>query len=224
MLTLLITGIAFTIFFYFDVKYFETPPKWEKLEISPKTRILSKISPRQFIFSYKEPQDIIHDFEKAKSFLRLKKVNQSRYLLQKILNSNADFQAKEKSKIFLNFIPELSVEEFDDPVNPDQIITEPIHYQYAQILWEGKVHSNKVKGNGRELEILVNYNQVEYIVHAFISLGELDSRWKPYDSFKNKADQKVLKTTSGEVVLFGKFKGLIGNQKKIYIELNRVWL
>ena len=229
---LLVFSILFSVFFLshnyhwaYLLQYFSEASsdfeEWEKLEMSPETRVLPNVSPRQALYNYTNTKEIIDHFEEAKSLLKKKKVNQSRYNLQKILHSNADFQAKEKCKIFLSFIPDLAIEEFDDPVSPAQILKEPEYYQYAQVLWEGQIHSNKVKANGRQLEVLVRHQDINYIVHAFMQLEEFEQNKKPYHTFKN------VKNTQGQptdAVLFGKFKSLIGSPKKIYIELEKVWL
>ncbi len=196
--------------------------KWKYLDISSTVSIISDLSVQNFLYKYKKKQNIINDFEKAKKLLSKKKVNQSRYLLQRIIQSNADFKTKEKCKIFLKFIPDLHFEDFNDPILLNDLLKESNFYLGSQILQKGQVFALRDVKNGKQLQILVEEGEEDYIIDAFINFKDPSSNWKSYDEFEK--NRKNLRTKIRKAVIFGKFKGLLGQQKRIYVELSHLWL
>ena len=218
--------IAGLIFLFFHTNFFETKMSHShegKIKIPAKVNILKDLAPRSFLYRYEHPHEMISDFKRAKNLLRDKKVNQARYLLQRILYSNADFATKEKTKIFLGFIPKLLVEEFDDPINPSQLLKHPKYYEGSQVLWEGVTRSTQTSEGGRQFEVTIYEKEKSFSVSAFIRSKENPDQWESYQNYKKTLDSKA-QPQEKQIVIFGRFKGLIGKQKHIYLELDRLWL
>ena len=218
-----LTGIFFGLHYlnFFEKETYQH--KLNNIHIPSKVNILKNLSARNFLYTYTDPKDIVNDFKKAKRQLKEKKINQSRYFLQRILHSNADFATKEKSKIFINFIPQVFFEEFDDSISPNQILKEPKFYENSQILWQGFIQSNQTNEAGKQFEIAVSEEIQKIVVDAFLKEKKSGIKVKPYREYvqNNKKASSIRKKS---VVIFGRFKGLIGKEKRIYIELDRIWL
>ena len=173
-------------------------------------------------YQFENKDKLIEDFELAKKRMGEGRINQARFLLQRIFHSNADFKTREKTRIFLSFIPEPSHEEFSDPVFPGQLIKDPLYYTDSIVLWQGTVVKLEEKEGGRRVKMIVFENEKEYLVEAFLPEEGRSSNWQPYEEFEQK--RKELETKKFQAVVYGKFKGLIGPQKIIYLELLKLWL
>ena len=194
---------------------------YSEIKLPAKIKILPENSIHNVSYKFSDEKQIYHEFEKAKRLLKNKKVNQTRYLLQRILHSNADFNTKSKCRTFIGFIPDLLVEEFDDPVLPDALSNEPNFYLHSQVLWEARLISKlRVKG-GHQIEAVLRHKDRDYLISGFMPEKDSD-QWQPYAEFQElkKEKNKLLKN----IVFFGKFKGMLSDQKRLYVELSRVWL
>lgn len=172
-------------------------------------------------YQFENKDQLISDFEQAKKHLGKGRINQARFLLQRIFHSNAGFKTREKTRIFLTFIPEPSHEDFSDPVFPGELIKTPLYYTDSIVLWQGTVVKLEEKEGGRRVKLIVFEKEKEYLIEAFLP-EEGRSNWQPYEEFEQK--QKELKNQKMQAVVFGKFKGLIGPQKIIYLELLKIWM
>ena len=195
---------------------------WETLKIEDWANVLLHKTGKNILYKYKSRDDLLNDFESAKKLLTNKKINQTRFLLQRILHSNADFKTKEKSRIFLKFIPEPDHEEFKDPISPKQVLEFPDYYVNSIVLWEGQVLTFKEVEQGRQLRLSIPDTEKEYSVEAFYHTGKTENKWEPYEKFSEKKEAILEK--KAQAVIYGKFKGLVGKQKKIYVEIIRLWL
>ena len=225
---IIITIAALLVFAFYQIfswylsgKNNEKPEMWKNLRIEEWAALVNTQTSDKEKFEYKNKDDLIEDFELAKKKLSEKKINQSRYLLQKILNSNADFKSKEKSKIFLSFIPEPDYQEFSDPVMPDKLVKSQAFYFDSIVLWQGTVLNIKDVDNGKEIRLLIKSDSEDYIVEAFLPGIEKKSNWMPFGEYQKGKDMKEKKT---QAIVYGKFKGLIGKQKNIYLELIKLWM
>lgn len=198
-----------------------TEAMWKDLKIDEWAALINARNKDNIKYVYKEKEKLIEDFESAKKNLSAKKVNQSRFLLQRILYSNADFKTKEKSKIFLGFIPEPDYQDFTDPVFPEQILKTPEFYQDCLVLWQGSVLKIKEVDNGKEVRLLVRDSTQDYIVDAFLPTNESRSNWLPFSEYQKA---QTISEKKPQAIVYGKFKGLIGAQKSIYLELVKLWM
>ncbi len=215
------TGIFFGLRHLFFLKKENAQQELKNIHIPSKVSILRNLSARNFLYTYTNPKDIINDFEIAKQRIKEKKINQGRYFLQRILHSNADFATKEKSRIFTGFIPQVFFEEFDDPITPNQILKESKFYENSQVLWQGIIKSNNINETGKQFEIIIDEETHKVVIDAFLKEKIPNVKIKPYREYAKK---NKLSSQEKSIVIFGKFKGLIGKEKRIYIELDRVWL
>lgn len=189
----------------------------QKLQIEEWANILYK--GKDVLYVYNDREQLIADFNRAKKIIRDGKINQARYLLQRILLSNADFKTKEKSRLFLGFIPDVAYENFHDPVTLKNISKEPQFYLDVLLLQEGKILSEQDVENGKIFSALVTEDDKEYLIDTFFPLKQEEKNWLPYEEFQKKQKD------SGEkmAIFYGKFKGFSGTPKKIYIELKKMW-
>ncbi|MES0491610.1 MAG: hypothetical protein ABUK01_16560 [Leptospirales bacterium] len=221
----LFVAVVFTYFLYTQNSPENEGPSmdaWKNLTIDESATIPMHRNADDSLYEYKERDSLITDFQLAKDNLSAGKVNQARFLLQRILYSNADFQSKERSRIFLNFIPEPEYKELNDPVSPEEILEHPEFYMDALIIWEGKVVSLKEVDRGQEIRLEIEDSDATYSVEVFFQTGEEQTNWKPYEDFKETEDN--IEEQKTRAVIFGRYKGLLGKQKNIYIEAIQIWL
>lgn len=191
--------------------------EWQQLKINEWANVVSQNKDSQYI--YQDRQQLIDDFELAKKIIGEGKINQARFLLQRIILSNADFKSKEKSKIFLDFIPSVSYQDFHDPITLKKMSTQPNFYFNSVVLVEGKILKEVDGNNGKILSALVSESEEKYLLDAFLPVvGKEKNRFAYKDFYKNKEENK-----EKMAILFGKFKGLIGQPPKIYLELEKIW-
>jgi len=223
----LIIFVSFIYLFYtgynrfFNKKNEMTIPKWEKLHLDNSALVIPPENSKKSLYIYKDREMLLDDFESAKEMLNKKKINKARFLLQRILLSNADFQSKEKSKIFLNFIDTPEHENFNDPVLPSEIFSTQEFYTNSIVLWEGDVIDSREVDKGKEFQLDIRENDRHFIVYAFLHTGKDRTIWSPYSEFKrNQTSEK----TRNRAVIYGRYKGMIGNPPSIYIELLKLWM
>lgn len=221
LLTVLVSA-ASALYFSSGLFKKEKAPVWQNMQISEWAGLNPPGSSDRAVFEYDDRNVLIEDFEKAKDLLKNNKINRSRYLLQRIIHSNADFKSREKARIFLNFIPLPQHVDFKDPVKVSDILKEPELYANAVIRWEGVVLDLRKVDQGRQLRLSIQENDKTYLVEAFLPENEDAARWQPYEDFdktKKQIDEKKKKA-----IIYGVFKGLVGSQRVVYIELQRLWL
>ena len=193
---------------------------WREFTIDPSAK-LAPAGQKSDRYQYESGDKLIEDFELAKKWLAEGRINRARFLLQRIFHSNADFKTREKTRIFISFIPEPSHENFSDPVFPGELMQTPLYYADSIVLWQGTVAKLEEKEGGRRVKLIVFEKEKEYLVEAFLPEKER-SNWQPYEEFEQK--RKDMKSQKMQAVVFGKFKGLIGPQKIIYLELMKLWM
>lgn len=201
-------------------------PTWENLAIENWANVLShkKEGPgnQAVLYRYETRNDLIEDFEKAREKMTSRFYNQARFLLQRILYSNADFKTKEKCKIFIGFIPEPDYRDFSDPVLPSEVMKSPEFYSGALVLWEGTVEQVRDMEQGKQVRLRVREGQTDFHAEVFYNSGEKSGKWLPYSEFEKTRNRVGENTQKG--VIYGTFRGLVGSQKTIYIEALRMWM
>jgi len=194
---------------------------WKNFKIDEWAALVNPQKKESIKYIYKSKDKLIDDFEQAKTKLSDNKFNQARFFLQRIIYSNADFKTKEKSKIFLSFIPEPDYQDFSDPVFPDKLLETPEFYADCLVLWQGSVIKIRDVDHGKEVSLLIKDAKSDYLVDAFLQTKDSKSNWLSFSDFQKK---KELTEKKPQAIVYGKFKGVIGNQKKIYLELIQLWM
>ncbi|MBV6493056.1 MAG: hypothetical protein LDLANPLL_01071 [Turneriella sp.] len=181
-------------------------------QIADFAAVMPIVDPQATLYTYHTREGIISDFEKAKTKLKEKKINQARYILNRLINSNADFQSREKSRVFLGFIPDVPYTDFNDNVALNQLLKYPKFYVDSLLVFSGSVRdvAKDPNGQGSNYRLIVHELGQDYLVHVFKSEKVLE---ESNESSNNKSD----------VQFYGRFKGLVGEQKAIYFEALRVW-
>ena len=193
---------------------------WQQLSIKENASLVG--NPSKVQYRYATRQQLVDDFENARRYLKNNRINHARYLLQRIILSNADFKSIEKSKIFLRFIPEVRHEDFPDPVSVSDVIKEPEFYQGATVLWQGIATKIIEFDKGRQVQLMVSENNSNYLVEAFLPTEKAEENWLKYKDFEGGAEPTA--ENPKRAVVFGTFKSLIGKQNTLYLELKKIWL
>ncbi len=198
---------------------------WKDIRLTDHLHVVDsktgKSGSRKILYEYTDKESVAKDFEAARDFLGKGRINRARFLLQRILYSNADFQTIEKTRIFISFIPEPAYQEFSDPLFPAAIVKHPEFYVDCLVLWQGRTMKFEETDGGRRLRLSVRDGDRDYIAEAFLKTEETGSNWRPYEDFKLEQKRSA---QGGEAIIYGKFKGLVGAQKTIYLEPIRLWL
>lgn len=182
----------------------EIPP----LQVAQSASVMPVDKSRKIHYKYKTRSAIIEDFEAAKRLLAQRKINQSRYTLERLIHSNADFQTREKAKVFLGFIPDLPYTEFNDNLRLVSLIHEPKLRQGSLILTSGEIRDAKKEAGGTTYQFIANEEGKEFRVSAFLPAT---------------VQEEKSSTKSSSVQVYGRFKGLVGEQRTVYLEALRVW-
>jgi len=137
-------------------------------------------------------------------------VNQARYLLNRLMHSNADFQSREKSRIFIGFIADPEFSDFNDNLPLKELFDNVKLRRGSLIVAAGELRDTVEDGNGITYQFMAREGGEEYRVHAFRPLSIKE------EIASGKGAQKSIQ-------VYGRFKGLVGQQQAIYIEALRVW-
>lgn len=182
--------------------------KIPELQIADSAAVMPVKGAGDILYRYKTREGIITDFDRAKSLLQARKVNQCRFVLGRLIHSNADFQTREKSRIFLGFIPDPDYSDFNDNIALADVFSDSILRKDSLILISGEIRDVAEDSGGKLYQFMARENGKEYRVHAFLGAAQVEE--------KSGAAAK-------QVQVYGKFKGLIGEQKTVYLEALRVW-
>lgn len=206
---------SFILVFYFWPKAKKTNIEIPELQVADSAAVMPAVGPpaagakkSEILYRYKTREGIIRDFENAKTLLRAKKVNQCRFVLNRLIFSNADFQTREKSKIFLGFIPELGYTEFNDNITLTEVFEDTPLRKDSLLLVAGELRDAAQESAGTLYQFIVREGSDEYRVHAYLAQSQREEK-------SNLAAKQVQ--------VYGKFKGLVGDQKTVYLEALRVW-
>ncbi len=93
----------------------------------------------RFIFA--DRQAALEAYNRARSLILKKRVNQARYILGKLELSNASFEIKERALLLRSMIPTVPRDQFNDPLHLPTAEAESYIYRDAQILWRGEITS-----------------------------------------------------------------------------------
>lgn len=187
----------------------ETPKAIPDLQVADAAAVMPVVDPDKVLYTYKTREGIIGDFEKAKTLLKERKVNQCRYLLNRLMYSNADFQTREKSRTFLGFIPDIDFPDFNDNLALHDLFESVRLRAGSLVVFSGEVRDIAEEAGGTLYQLMAREKDQEYRVQVF-----KNAQVKEEKSAAVKAKQ---------VQVYGRFKGLVGEQKAIYLEAIRVW-
>ncbi|MCX7632837.1 MAG: hypothetical protein N2Z22_05855 [Turneriella sp.] len=215
----LLVGVLVVVFsvsaiFYFYLyrgpKHVPTPVSIPPLEVASSAAVMPVSADFRPQYLYRTRDAIIRDFDQAKEFLRQKKINQCRYLLQRILVSNADFQTREKSRTFLGFIPDLPYHEFNDNLALPKLLAEPALWSGSLVVIAGELRDANTRAGYTTYHFVAREGAQEYLLTAFR---------------ENSIPEEKLETESGKkyIQVYGRFRGLTGPQRVVQLEVLRVW-
>lgn len=211
MIALAFVSIATTGYIYYRYRSARVDePQIPQLQVADSAAVMPVVDPAKILYRYKTREAIIADFERAKASLKANKVNQTRYLLQRLLNSNADFQTREKSRIFVGFIPEPEFAAFNDNLRLKDLFEDIRLRRDSLVVIGGELRDAMAEGKGVLYQFIATENGEEFRIHAYRNEAVKE---------ETRPDSEGKKT----VQVYGRFKGLVGAQHAIYVEALRVW-
>lgn len=181
------------------------------LQIADSAAVMPVVTGDSVLYKYKTRDQVISDFERAKQLLAARKVNQSLFLLNRLMFSNADFQTREKSKIFLGFVQEPDFRDFNDNLTLKELFENVKLRRGSLVVATGEVRDAAEENGGTMYQLIAREGEEEYRINAF----------KPTSVNEEKSADK--KAGARYVQVYGRFKGLVGQQQAIYLEALRVW-
>jgi len=180
------------------------------LQVADSAAVMPVPDAAKILYRYKTREGIIADFDRAKELLKANKVNQARYLLQRLVHSNADFQTREKSRTFIGFIADPDFAAFNDNLRMKNLFEDIRLRRDSLVVIGGELRDVFAEGNGSLYQFIATENGEEFRVHV-------------YRSESVKEETKATLSGSKTVQVYGRFKGLVGAQQAIYVEALRVW-
>ena len=191
------------------------------IEIQDSAHLLSSSVEARYTFPTKDA--LIQDFNAAREHLKEGRLNQSLFLLRRILASNADFQTKEKARIFLKFIPQPNYNDFEDNVSIEKILETPEFYSNAYIIWQVNVLTSTETSKGFAYNFEVEGEKGNlHKVDAFFTTENNSFRIKDLEDWQKKSSTQ--KTTQKKAIVFAQFKGIVGEGKAPYLEIIKIWI
>jgi hypothetical protein len=202
-------GVA-AFWFYGRLRLQSAPPEIPALQVADSAAVMPVGNGARVLYTYRTRDAIIADFEKAKRFLAERKVNQSRFVLQRLIESNADFQTREKARLFLTFIPDLPFAEFNDNILLRDIFADTKPRLGSLILLAGELRDAATRSGATTYHFMVREGEREYSVQAFRDANLPEEKLESPDK-------------KSHIQVYGRFRGLVGEQKTVYLEAMRVW-
>lgn len=197
----------------------KTTQNIEELQLTH-AHVVKNLSSNKYLFFFANPKQILSDFQKSKKLITNKQVNQARFLLQRILFSNASFSTKEQVKIFLNFIPHISFDDFSKTISSTQVFQNFPFYQNSQVLWKTKVLHYKKETRGHTFQLEKEENKIIYKITAFLPKSKNSKNWFYKSAYPHKKEGDSF--SKSDAFIFGVTRSLLDKQN-IYIELDSIW-
>lgn len=182
------------------------------LQIADSAAVMPVVTGDSVLYKYKTRDQVIADFERAKQLLAARKVNQSLYLLNRLMFSNADFQTREKSRIFLGFIQEPDFRDFNDNLTLKELFDNVKLRRGSLVVVSGELRDAAEENGGTMYQLIAREGEEEYRINAFKASSVKEEK----NTGKNAGGAR-------HVQIYGRFKGLVGQQQAIYLEALRVW-
>ncbi|MFO1472707.1 MAG: hypothetical protein U1F27_16920 [Turneriella sp.] len=183
------------------------------LQIADSAAVMPVVTGDSVLYKYKSRDQVISDFERAKQLLAGRKVNQSLFLLNRLMFSNADFQTREKSRIFLGFIQEPDFRDFNDNLTLKELFENVKLRRGSLVVASGELRDAAEENGGTMYQLIAREGDEEYRINAF----------RPNSVKEEKGNDKKPAGNGRYVQVYGRFKGLVGQQQAIYLEALRVW-
>ncbi len=165
---------------------------------------------------YSSRSEVLADFDLAKKHLRENRINDAIFLLQNVRLSNADFNTREKAKLLLSMIPLPDYGTFRNTLSPEDLYTDGELRMGSFVLWEG----NLLKYSESEQGVIMRIYTGNRIAEAYF----------PFKTRERKSSIESLNLSrsvgAGEekkIIFYAQFRGFIGNNRSLYLEVLELW-
>jgi tetratricopeptide (TPR) repeat protein len=144
-------------------------------------------------------KDIIKTFNRARKNFIDNRDNESQIEINRILNSNASENVKDKVKILQSYLKKPDFRYFRNTISYREVIEKPLIFNNCYVKWKGKITNIQVHKNNLEFDFLVGYEDgklLEGIIRVDVDFPilleedfsyEIIGQMNTSDSFKLKA-------------------------------------
>jgi hypothetical protein len=163
--------------------------------------LIDRIGRERTAVFYYSNEEVLGDFQKARSLLKGEKQHEALVLINRLLNSNANFTVKERAMFLREFLMALE-ERQESPITFTDAAGSPYLYKGAVVRWRGRVANLKRKDGKMIFHLLVNYSEK----NRFAGVAEVYSE-KDYAGVSNGSDVETRAV----------FNSTLGSDNRIYL-------
>ena len=144
-------------------------------------------------------KDVIRSFDRARRNFIDNRDNEAQIEINRILNSNASENVKDKVKILQSYLKKPDFRYFKNSISYREVIEKPFLFNNCYVKWKGKITNIKVYENNLEFDFLIGYEDgklLEGIIGVDVDFPilleedfsyEIIAQMNTADSFKLKA-------------------------------------
>lgn len=163
--------------------------------------LIDRIGRERTAVFYYSNEEVLGDFQKARSLLKGEKQHEALVLINRLLNSNANFTVKERAMFLREFLMALE-ERQESPITFTDAAGSPYLYKGAVVRWRGRVANLKRKDGKMLFHLLVDYSEK----NRFAGIAEVYSG-KDYAGVSNGSDVETRAV----------FNSTLGSDNRIYL-------
>jgi hypothetical protein len=163
--------------------------------------LIDRIGRERTAVFYYSNEEVLGDFQKARSLLKGEKQHEALVLINRLLNSNANFTVKERAMFLREFLMALE-ERQESPITFTDAAGSPYLYKGAVVRWRGRVANLKRKDGKMLFHLLVDYSEK----NRFAGVAEVYSG-KDYAGVSNGSDVETRAV----------FNSTLGSDDRIYL-------
>jgi DNA-binding Xre family transcriptional regulator len=119
--------------------------------------VINKINKEKTPEFYPSEDALIRDFNEARRLMKKGEFNKAAIILNKISNSNAGFQVKERCDFLIKFILDSDERVYDD-IDMNRIGEKPYLYRGCALKLIGKVANLKETNTGTSFSVMIDYD------------------------------------------------------------------
>ncbi len=126
----------------------------------PEYELIRKINERAVPEFYYSSQEMLADFNNARFLIKKGEHNKAVLLLNRIMNSNAGMNVKEKTDFLIKYITESDDRKYEN-ILYSTILEKPYLYRGFALVWSGKAANVKNKNGKVIFNLMIDYREKE---------------------------------------------------------------
>lgn len=152
-----------------------------------------------YILSDKE---ITQGYEKALEYFQNNRDNAAQVEINRIVNSNASTQIKQKAKILSGYLTEPTFDSISDVPSYNQVNEEPLLYLNTWVSWSGRISDVQIENNNFSCRLLIGYEKMKNI-DGIVTL-KFDENQNIITDLPLRVLAKISADNEGKIFLQGK--------------------